>query len=294
MHSRKALENGVSLAPGTIFQNLGLAKIHFNYSCLKMRLNLATVLATALASAVAQDATFQLYKVEGNTLGGACLDGSAPAFYFSPGIGANASNWAWYFEGGGWCYSPADCYGRSLGNLGSSTNLPATGVVGGLLSNDPNISPLAGWTKVWLAYCDGNSFSGMRAEPLIYDTGKANVSLYFRGRANIDAIVDAVSRNVMGSSVKMADAQNVLITGCSAGGLATYLHTDYLAAKLPHSGQVLAAPISGYFLNYPGINGDYVYGTQIASIFAMSNASTNAGELVPPFGSFLTAAAVPD
>jgi len=146
--------------------------------------------------------------------------------------------------------------------------------MGGLLSNDCTVSPLCNHNKVWLAYTDGNSFSGAAAAPV--PVPNSTDLLWFRGRANIDAVLDAVARNVHGAKVNMwKDARHVVETGCSAGGLATYLHANYLADKLAgqFSGVFLAMPISGYFLNHPNPFGEYVYGDQIAVIHALSNAS---------------------
>ncbi len=178
----------------------------------------------------------------------------------------------------GRCYSLADCYGRSQGNLGSSTKLPPTGSMGGLLSDDCTVSPLCNYNVVWLAYLDGNSFSGMLEGPVNFTTPSgASAPLWFRGRHNIDAVVDAVSRNVMGAAHLLKDAVDVVETGCSAGGLATYLHADYIASVVPRSGAYYSLPISGYFLDYPSVaNGSFVYSQQIAAIYAISNASTNA------------------
>lgn len=150
--------------------------------------------------------------------------------------------------------------------------------MGGLLSDDCTVSPLCDYNVVWLAYLDGNSFSGMLEGPVNYTTPSGAVApLWFRGRHNIDAVVDAVSRNVMSSTRLLKNAVNLVETGCSAGGLATYLHADYVKALIPHSGAYYSLPISGYFADYPSVaNGTFVYSNQIASIYAISNASTNA------------------
>ena len=129
---------------------------------------------------------------------------------------------------------------------------------------------------VYLKYLDGNSFSGMRDGPVMFNNGTAEVPLYFRGRAIIDAVIDSLKRNVMNAPTSITAAHHIVETGCSAGGLATYLHADYVAAQLPHTGQYFSAPISGYFLNHQSVSGGYVYGDQIRSIYALSNASTNA------------------
>ena len=150
--------------------------------------------------------------------------------------------------------------------------------MGGLLSDDCTVSPLCSYNVVWLAYVDGNSFSGMLEGPVNYTTPSGAVApLWFRGRYNIDAVVDAVSRNVMNSTRLLKNAVNLVETGCSAGGLATYLHADYVKDLIPHSGAYYSLPISGYFADYPSVaNGTFVYSEQIASIYAISNASTNA------------------
>jgi hypothetical protein len=100
--------------------------------------------------------------------------------------------------------------------------------------------------------------SPLQEEPVVFNNGTADVPLFFRGRANIDGIVDAVSRNVMGSPNLLKNARNVVETGCSAGGLATYLHADYVRDLVPHSGVYLSMPISGYFLNHQTVEGEYV------------------------------------
>jgi hypothetical protein len=151
--------------------------------------------------------------------------------------------------------------------------------MGGLVSNDCTISPLCNYNKVWMVYTDGNSFSGLREGPAPYVLANGtSVDLWFRGRANLDAVLDAVSRNVMGSKNLFRDAHHVVETGCSAGGLATFLHANYLYDKLQgaYSGQFLSMPISGYFLDALSKDGAKQYGMQIQVIHALSNASTDA------------------
>ena len=100
--------------------------------------------------------------------GAVCLDGTPGGFYFSPATNnANKDNWQIYFQGGGWCYDELDCWGRSNGNLGSSKGWAKTGSLGGLLSSDCEKNPdFCNFNRVWMVYCDGNSFSGNRDEPV--------------------------------------------------------------------------------------------------------------------------------
>lgn len=148
--------------------------------------------------------------------------------------------------------------------------------MGGLLSSNCSVSPLCDYNKIWIVYTDGNSFSGLADAPV--PVPNTTDVLWFRGRANLDATLDAVARNVMGAPSPFANARHIVETGCSAGGLATYLHADYLHEKLTgaYTGTFASMPISGYFLDHANTEGEHVYGNQIAVIHALSNASTNA------------------
>lgn len=87
-------------------------------------------------------------------------------------------------------------------------------------ANNPDF---CNFNRVYMAYCDGNSFSGNRDEAVVVG-GKP---LYFRGRRILDAVLSYLMENY-----NLGAAENVLLTGCSAGGLATYLHTDYVGDTL--------------------------------------------------------------
>eukprot|EP01046_Picozoa_sp_COSAG06_P054611 COSAG06_NODE_9782_length_1819_cov_1.097093_1_plen_97_part_10 len=52
--------------------------------------------------------------------GAKCLDGTPPAYAIRRGQGPNASRFIIFLEGGGWCFSVAECAGRRHGGLGSS------------------------------------------------------------------------------------------------------------------------------------------------------------------------------
>ena len=204
--------------------------------------------------------------------GAVCLDGTPAGFYYSPAANADASkSWQIYFQGGGWCYDEMDCYGRSKNNLGSSKNWPTSASLNGIVSSDCKVNPdFCNFHRVWLAHCDGNSFSGNRDEPVVVQ-GK---ELFFRGRRIIDQTLKTLSINF-----GMDQADTVMLTGCSAGGLATYLHTDYvhkeLKAKWARDLQKFkAAAISGFFLQHATVEGKQVYPEEMKNIFKLAN-STN-------------------
>lgn len=72
-------------------------------------------------------------------------------------------------------------------------------------------------------------------------------TLYFRGKR----ILHAVLLDLL-SGRGMAAATDVVLTGCSAGGLAVFLNADYVAEHLPTSARLVAVPDSGYFFTPPG------------------------------------------
>ena len=192
-----------------------------------------------------------LLKKQQAATGAACLDGSAPGFYWEAGTGADANKWVVFLNGGGWCYtlapSPADpfgipggskatgwgnadsCWGRSRSGLGSTLPVynPPT-AKGGWLAN----TPMANWSKASVIYCDGTSFGGNRDEPVVAaGTGspvaEQNRTLYFRGQRNLDAVLDELK------SRGMASAEMAVLGGCSAGGLGALVQCDHFAAALP-------------------------------------------------------------
>jgi hypothetical protein len=202
--------------------------------------------------------------------GAVCLDGTPSGFYFSPATNAsNANDWQIYFQGGGWCYDKMDCWTRSSTNLGSSKAWKKTGSMDGLLSSDCSQNPdFCNFNRVWMVYCDGNSFSGNREEPVVVN----EKPLYFRGRRIIDETLSALKANF-----GLGNAENVMLTGCSAGGLATYLHTDYVHDQLkviaPSMKKYKASPISGFFLQHQTVEGKDVYPTQMKEIFNLANST---------------------
>jgi hypothetical protein len=177
--------------------------------------------------------------------GAVCIDGTPAGYYFRAGTGSGITKWYIHHEGGGWCSSLQDCYGRSLTPLGSSKNYtPTANIDGGYFSTDPNINPLMyNWNSVYLKYCDGGSFSGDNATTSNYN----GQPLLFRGRRILNAMFGDLY-NVRG----LSSATDAVISGCSAGGLATYLHLDWWRAQLPSKMRVVGMPDSGFFLDFEG------------------------------------------
>jgi hypothetical protein len=111
----------------------------------------------------------------------------------------------------------SDCAARAKTTLGSSKNWSATASFGGVLMTSAADNPdFAGFSMALLPYCDGASFSGAVAAPA--------GGLHYRGHAILDAALDALLVDEgMGAPGVL---QELLVTGGSAGGLATLLHVS--------------------------------------------------------------------
>eukprot|EP00056_Hartaetosiga_gracilis_P016975 m.6269 g.6269 ORF g.6269 m.6269 type:complete len:247 (+) comp5036_c0_seq1:591-1331(+) len=72
----------------------------------------------------------------------------------------------------------------------------------------------------------------------------------------------------------LSQATNVLLSGGSAGGLAAYLHADYVRTLLPSSvTRYKVSPSSGFFLNHTNFDNTPAYPGMIEYIFSMQNAT---------------------
>ena len=209
--------------------------------------SLAGLLSALVA---AYDAKMPLYVLAENDpgvlAGAACLDGTPPAYYYSPATSAALNTtWALHLKGGAWCATAADCLKRSRGMLGSSSvhkGVPTSfGFSGSVVDPNPRTNPdFAGGHRVILWYCDGGSFAGHRGAPLLVD----GTALQLRGKANLAALLGALRRDR-----GLGGATEVVLSGGSAGGLAALLHADAVRGMLPpRLARYGVAPISGFFL----------------------------------------------
>jgi hypothetical protein len=142
------------------------------------------------------------------------------------------------------------------------------------LSNDPAVNPMMfNWTRVYLPYGDGTSQLGDVAAPVAVAPGAPPI--YFRGARVLRAVIAALS------AAGLSRAKEVVVSGCSAGGLSTYAHADTWAAALPRA-RVVAMADSGFFLNYNATNvpANATYPARMLWTFA--NANVSGGGLLSP------------
>ncbi|TYH32469.1 hypothetical protein ES288_A01G254400v1 [Gossypium darwinii] len=178
--------------------------------------------------------------------GAFCLDGSLPGYHFQKGFGSGSSNWLLHIEGGGWCNSIESCNSRKGTSLGSSNYMEHQVQFAGILSQDPSQNPdFYNWNKVKLRYCDGASFAGHPESEF-----KNGTKLFFRGQLIWEAMMNELL------SLGLSKAKEAFLTGCSAGGLATFIHCDDFRDQLPKDATVKCLADAGYFLDEPDILGN--------------------------------------
>ncbi|KAJ4746337.1 Pectin acetylesterase [Rhynchospora pubera] len=177
--------------------------------------------------------------------GAVCLDGSPPAYHLDPGSGSGINNWIVHMEGGGWCKDTKECLERKESYRGSSKNMPPQGF-SGMLGNVKVYNPdFYNWNRVKIRYCDGSSFTG--------DVEKVDpkTNLHYRGHRIFLAIIeDLLARG-------MNKAENALLSGCSAGGLASILNCDRFQTLLPKNATVKCFADAGFFIDGTDITGGH-------------------------------------
>ncbi|CAI5464511.1 unnamed protein product [Closterium sp. Yama58-4] len=187
--------------------------------------------ATQASSAVAtgnNPHVARLYLLSRKNSRARCLDGSPAGYYLRRGFGSGANKWIMILEAGGWCFNAKSCANRAKGPLGSSKKWPPTSDVkyGGVGSTDSAVNPaFYNWNLVLVKYCDGSSFTGGYGKlPPNSETGR---TLYFRGHWNLQGTLqDLLARQGLNAGKQM------LVGGCSAGGVATSIKCDQISRWL--------------------------------------------------------------
>ncbi|XP_065854618.1 pectin acetylesterase 12-like [Euphorbia lathyris] len=163
-----------------------------------------------------------------------CLDGTLPGYHFHRGYGSGSNSWLIQLEGGGWCNSIRNCVYRKTSRRGSSRYTEKQLAFTGIPSNKPQENPdFFNWNRVKLRYCDGASFSG--------DNESRAAQLQFRG----ERIWRAGIEDLMSKGMRYANL--ALLSGCSAGGLASILHCDEFRNFFPGKSRVKCLSDAGLF-----------------------------------------------
>eukprot|EP01079_Euglenida_sp_SAG-EU17-18_P008436 gene8436-7723_t len=211
-------------------------------------------MAMAMAAGASADVNVLPLKLFDESTGALCLDGSVGGYHSRAG---SKTQLMVSLPGGGWCWNDSNCAARSLTSLGSmdayikDRGMNIT-VPQGELNGLPALNPhFYGWTMLSPVYCDGSNFAGGKDHPGVPLPNGSKTTVHVRGRAILKAALDAAL-----DGMAMKDTlQEVMLTGCSAGGTATYFNVDfvhsYVASKVTHGGPVKTRAFgnAGWFLD---------------------------------------------
>ncbi|XP_071795905.1 uncharacterized protein [Asterias amurensis] len=193
--------------------------------------------------------------------GAYCLDGSPPSYYFrNASSQEHDTSWLVFLEGGGWCYNATHCAQKSDTSYGSSRMLNASKEFNGVLSANFTVNPeFYDWNVAVINYCDGASFSGNRDLP--FEVG--NKTIYFRGIRVLDAVITHLL------SAGMAQADQILLSGASAGGLSVFLHADHVKELIPEEVSFKAMADAGFFLDEKNISNEDMWRNMMKGVYEL-------------------------
>ena len=205
---------------------------------------------------------FELIRLRqtNSTSSPACLDGSPPVYFLRNGEGADARKLFVALQGGGWCESPQKCDAwkqRSSKRIDGATcqhaphdaNAAYEGAEG-ILSPRASTSRFYGWAVAYFYYCDGGMFLGTQAKP-----GQgAHGPQYYRGAFNLKAALHDVVRRVRPTEL--------VLGGCSAGGIAALSHCERVSALMSKHGVSVRCIVDAAL--FPAVTFDAVIDLMVA------------------------------
>jgi len=148
--------------------------------------------------------------------------------------------------------------------LGSSKKMVENLAFSAILSNKKQYNPdFYNWNRVKVRYCDGASFTG--------DVEAVNpaTNLHFRGAR----VWLAVMQELLAKG--MINAENAVLSGCSAGGLASLMHCDSFRALLPMGTKVKCLSDAGFFLNTRDVSGVQYIKTYFEDVVTLHGSAKN-------------------
>ena len=172
--------------------------------------------------------------------GAVCGDGSPYRIYVNRQ--ATSDDVVVFFEPGGACWDHETCsndrthfvaddYATRFASLGGLTF--SVDQVFPLLNDDPDVSPVADWTKVFFPYCTDDVYAG-DVEAVYDDPGASgpSIAVQHRGRPNLVAATRLLSQ-------AFPNVSDLLVTGCSAGATGAALNYATLRELLAPAAELL-------------------------------------------------------
>ncbi len=125
-------------------------------------------------------------------------------------------------EGGGECVTKRSCTARANTTIGSSKEWYKNRGLWGLQSDDANTNPFATWNQVFVPYCSGDLFFGLDES-----SNERAWGLQFSGFQSLKAVLSELIKRH-----KFGNAQHILYSGESAGGIGAVATADFVADTL--------------------------------------------------------------
>lgn len=158
-----------------------------------------------------------------------------------------------YFQGGGACWDGLTC--GSVGQFASQYDVSDDEMAvytAGLFDYENESNPVTDFHAVFVPYCSGDIHSGdaemtFDLPEAMQTDDAADVSVIFNGVDNTSQVLDWVYANFL-------EPEQVLITGCSAGGYGAATHAPFIMQNYAGIPAVLVSDASNGVL-YPGWNG---------------------------------------
>ena len=143
--------------------------------------------------------------------GAACLDGSQAGMYVRRG--AQVGKYVVSLQGGGECVTQEECEQRATTKLGSSKTWPQEMTLWRAQSGDKRVNPdMFDWNQIFVPYCSGDLFLG------------TNGTSGNRGALIVEEVVRTAA-----ALYGLADADTIVLTGESAGGIGALALADFVA-----------------------------------------------------------------
>ncbi len=188
-------------------------------------------MARSIATGATPRDTYVQVVLDEAEYGTRCGDGSQYAFWIrlAP-AGQPVENVVLQMQGGGVCIFEGDC---AAADPDLFEALDDTAETSGIMSNDPQVSPFANWTKVFLPYCTQDVFVGGGATSTfpsvtVHRFGAPNV------RAALRVVRDVLWRELDATTPEgySPDRIRMLFGGTSAGGFGTLYNYHYVLDEL--------------------------------------------------------------
>mmetsp|Transcript_2368 Transcript_2368/g.1699 ORF Transcript_2368/g.1699 Transcript_2368/m.1699 type:complete len:399 (+) Transcript_2368:54-1250(+) len=173
-----------------------------------------------------------------------CLDGTQAGYYAqSASNPVNKNKWVIYLNGGGECDTYDACWYQTSNALGSSKYFSSeVDASGWFLGSDYcTYNPtFCEWNHVYDPYCTQDLHAGQ-----VTEVNDENFGLYFAGHHVFTAMLDALDKPTS-DRASMLDAEEIILTGASAGGIGVWMNLDYLAHRYPKA-KVSGMTIAGHY-----------------------------------------------